>query len=91
MACGCQKKAALRAANPGPRTQAGTPTRIFFYAVPPPEDHEHSEMKFRTLRDARSMAKANKGWIVQQRRETLPVEPPQSDEPMGPLTASSID
>jgi len=82
MACGCQKKAQVRAAQTRDMSSmGGTPTRIYFYAVPPPEDHENEELKFRVLKEARAVAK-ERGWIVQQRRETLPSQP---------LTASSVD
>jgi len=71
MGCGCKKRAAVRAASEkGPITM-GTPTRIYFYAVPPAQEAGSVEQKFRVLKDARAVAKANKGWIVQQRRETV--------------------
>lgn len=81
MACGCKKKAQIRATTGRGDVVAGTPSRIYFYAVPPPEDHESGEEQFRTLKEARAAAK-ERNWTVQQRRVTL------TDQP---LTASSID
>ena len=78
MGCGCKKRAAQRAATSEGPGILGTPTRIYFFAVPPPEDHENEELKFRVLREARAAAK-ERGWIVQQRRESY--QPTASSTP----------
>ena len=58
-----------------------TRTRIFFFAVPPPEardakGNKMEPLRFALLRDARNYADSQgNGWHVEQRREPLNLEP----------------
>ncbi len=70
MACSCGKGAARRAASVSQPPTRG-PSRVRFFASPPPESEGLEEQMFTTVYAARAFIREHAGWFLQTRRIPL--------------------